>query len=147
MAKIKISKVAKDLNIALPTVIDFLQSKGINIDMNPNSRIDEAAYDMLIAQYSDDKAEKSKSEKLSSVRQKEKRPATPADSKPEEIKIEPMVRPTVVGHIDLDAKKSHSKKEAPQQPTAAEPEVKPTPAPEKPEAPKPQEVKDRKSVV
>ncbi|MFG6381498.1 MAG: translation initiation factor IF-2 [Muribaculum sp.] len=141
MAKIKISKVAKDLNIALPTVIDFLQSKGINIDMNPNSRIDEAAYDMLIAQYSDDKAEKSKSEKLSSVRQKEKRPATPADSKPEEIKIEPMVRPTVVGHIDLDAKKSHSKKEAPRQPEAAEPEVKPTPAPEKPEAPKAQEEK------
>ena len=141
MAKIKISKVAKDLNIALPTVIDFLQSKGINIDMNPNSRIDEAAYDMLIAQYSDDKAEKSKSEKLSSVRQKEKRPATPADSKPEEIKIEPMVRPTVVGHIDLDTKKSHSKKEAPRQPEAAEPEVKPTPAPEKPEAPKAQEEK------
>lgn len=41
MANYKISKVAKDLNIALPTVIEFLQSKGINIDMNPNARIDE----------------------------------------------------------------------------------------------------------
>ena len=52
MARIKISKVAKDLNIALPTVIEFLQSKGINIDMNPNSRIDEDAYNLLVAAYS-----------------------------------------------------------------------------------------------
>ena len=49
MAKIKIIKVAKDLNIALPTVIDFLQSKGINVDMNPNSRIDEDAYKLLVS--------------------------------------------------------------------------------------------------
>ena len=29
MAKTKISKVAKDLNVAIPTVIDFLRKKGI----------------------------------------------------------------------------------------------------------------------
>ncbi len=73
MANYKISKVAKDLNIALPTVIEFLQSKGINIDMNPNARIDESAYGLLMGEYSSDKAEKSKSEKLSSDRQKRER--------------------------------------------------------------------------
>ena len=30
MAKTKISKVAKDLNVAIPTVIDFLRKKGIS---------------------------------------------------------------------------------------------------------------------
>ena len=111
MANYKISKVAKDLNIALPTVIEFLQSKGINIDMNPNARIDESAYGLLMGEYSSDKAEKSKSEKLSSDRQKERatRPAKETASEPQEIKIGPAVRPTVVGHIDLDSKATQNR--------------------------------------
>ncbi len=133
MANYKISKVAKDLNIALPTVIEFLQSKGINIDMNPNARIDESAYGLLMGEYSSDKAEKSKSEKLSSDRQKERatRPAKETASEPQEIKIGPAVRPTVVGHIDLDSKGEpvRHKTEHKQEPkTEPKPEHKATPA-------------------
>ncbi len=39
MAKTKISKVAKDLNVSVPTVIEFLRTKNIEIDDNPNTRI------------------------------------------------------------------------------------------------------------
>ena len=157
MANIKISKVAKDLNIALPTVIEFLQSKGISIDLNPNARIDEGAYGMLMAEYSSDKAEKSKSEKLSSDRQKERatRPAKEEKSEPEEIKLAPAVRPTIVGHIDLDSKGEpvRPKAEAPapkapeapkaEAPKAPEVKAEPVKAPEAPkaEAPKAPEVK------
>ena len=137
MANYKISKVAKDLNIALPTVIEFLQSKGISIDMNPNARIDEGAYGLLMAEYSSDKAEKSKSEKLSSDRQKERatRPAKEAAPAPQEIKIGPAVRPTIVGHIDLDAKgqpvkpKVEHKPEPVQQQPKQEPKTESRPAP------------------
>ncbi len=133
MANYKISKVAKDLNIALPTVIEFLQSKGINIDMNPNARIDESAYGLLMGEYSSDKAEKSKSEKLSSDRQKERatRPAKETASEPQEIKIGPAVRPTVVGHIDLDSKGEpvrHKTEHKPEPKTEPKPEPKATPA-------------------
>ncbi|WP_289759813.1 translation initiation factor IF-2 [Muribaculum intestinale] len=133
MANYKISKVAKDLNIALPTVIEFLQSKGINIDMNPNARIDESAYGLLMGEYSSDKAEKSKSEKLSSDRQKERatRPAKETASEPQEIKIGPAVRPTVVGHIDLDSKGEpvrHKTEHKPESKTEPKPEHKATPA-------------------
>ena len=133
MANYKISKVAKDLNIALPTVIEFLQSKGINIDMNPNARIDESAYGLLMGEYSSDKAEKSKSEKLSSDRQKERatRPAKETASEPQEIKIGPAVRPTVVGHIDLDSKGEpvrHKTEHKPESKTEPKPEPKATPA-------------------
>ena len=41
MAKTKISKVAKDLNVALPTVIEFLRKKDITIDDNPNTRVED----------------------------------------------------------------------------------------------------------
>ena len=151
MARIKISKVAKDLNIALPTVIEFLQSKGINIDMNPNSRIDEDAYNLLVAAYSSDKAQKSKSEKLSSDRQKERavKPEPKAEPEAKEIKIPTTtIKPKVVGHIDLDAHGKPVKKSEPE-PKAVEtpkpepkvepkPEPKPQPKPEpKPEKPEP----------
>lgn len=153
MARIKISKVAKDLNIALPTVIEFLQSKGINIDMNPNSRIDEDAYNLLVAAYSSDKAQKSKSEKLSSDRQKERavKPEPKAEPEAKEIKIPTTtIKPKVVGHIDLDAHGKPVKKSEPEpkpqpkaepKPEKPEPAAKPVQEPRaevKPEAPKPE---------
>ena len=148
MARIKISKVAKDLNIALPTVIEFLQSKGINIDMNPNSRIDEDAYNLLVAAYSSDKAQKSKSEKLSSDRQKERavKPEPKAEPEAKEIKIPTTtIKPKVVGHIDLDAHGKPVKKSEPE-PKAVEtpkPEPKVEPKPE----PKPKPVQEPRAEV
>jgi translation initiation factor IF-2 len=172
MANYKISKVAKDLNIALPTVIEFLQSKGISIDLNPNARIDDGAYGLLMAEYSSDKAEKSKSEKLSSDRQKERatRPAKESATEPEEIKIGPAVHPTIVGHIDLNrkgepvrhtteqkpeskpaapAEPAPEKAVAPAQPAAAQPkalvaEQKPQPAPQPAPEQKPEQKVERK---
>ena len=152
MARIKISKVAKDLNIALPTVIEFLQSKGINIDMNPNSRIDEDAYNLLVAAYSSDKAQKSKSEKLSSDRQKERavKPEPKAEPEAKEIKIPTTtIKPKVVGHIDLDAHGKPVKKSEPEPKAIETPkpepkaELKPEPKPQ----PKPEEIKPEPKAV
>lgn len=152
MARIKISKVAKDLNIALPTVIEFLQSKGINIDMNPNSRIDEDAYNLLVAAYSSDKAQKSKSEKLSSDRQKERavKPEPKAEPEAKEIKIPTTtIKPKVVGHIDLDAHGKPVKKSEPE-PKAVEtpkPEPKAEPKPEPKPQPQPEVIKPEPKAV
>ncbi len=104
MANIKISKVARDLNIGLPTVIEFLQSKGISVKMNPNSQIDEAAHKMLLQAYGADKDVKKESEKLSSERQKEKtKPAAPASAE-NVTPVTTVPRHIIVGKIDLDAR-------------------------------------------
>ena len=104
MANIKISKVARDLNIGMPTVIEFLQSKGISVKMNPNSQIDEAAHKMLLQAYGADKDVKKESEKLSSERQKEKtKPAAPASAE-NVTPVTTVPRHTIVGKIDLDAR-------------------------------------------
>lgn len=116
MAKIKISKVAKELNIALPTVIDFLQSKGINVDMNPNSSIDENAYKLLVSHYGDEKAVKKLDEPVATVRQ-----TTVKTEKP----VVTVIAPKVVGRIDLDGKKNAPKKEQPAE------KIQQQPAPEK----------------
>ncbi len=134
MAKIKISKVAKDLNIALPTVIDFLQSKGINVDMNPNSRIDEDAYKLLVSHYGDDKAVKKLDEPNAEVRQTEK--SKEIETKKATINV---FAPKVVGHIDLDAHKKPAPKKEPvvekphSEPVKVQEQVKKDVAVEKPE--------------
>ena len=51
MAKTKISKVAKDLNVALPTVIEFLHKKNISIDDNPNTRVEDDIVDILVKEF------------------------------------------------------------------------------------------------
>ncbi len=107
MAKTKISKVAKDLNVAIPTVIDFLRKKGISIDDNPNARIEDDAYNLLVNEFSTDKEQKNKSAQFSSERQKEKsKPVQKeAPKQVEEIKIsaEPTQQPKILGKIDLSA--------------------------------------------
>ncbi len=134
MARIKISKVAKDLNIALPTVIDFLQSKGINVDMNPNSRIDEDAYKLLVSHYGDDKAVKKLDEPNAEVRQTEK--SKEIETKKATINV---FAPKVVGHIDLDAHKKPAPKKEPvvekphSEPVKVQEQVKKDVAVEKPE--------------
>ena len=61
MAKTKISKIAKDLNVAMPTLIEFLRKKGITVDDNPNARVEEDVFDMLVSAFKSDKDLKSKS--------------------------------------------------------------------------------------
>ena len=46
MAKTKISKVARDLNLPLSKIVEFLRTKGIEVELNPNSRIEEEAENM-----------------------------------------------------------------------------------------------------
>ncbi len=129
MARTKISKAAKDFNVSITTVVEFLQKKGITIDDNPNTRIDDDAYNLLMQEYKPDRDLKSKSDLISTERMKEKEKVKPAPApQPEEIKIEmpSAPGPKVVGKIDLN-------------PTPApQPEPVKQPEPEKKvEAPKP----------
>ena len=143
MARTKISTVAKDLNVALSTVTEFLRSKNIEVDDNPNTRIDDAAVELLMQKFSTDMTAKRRAEKFSSDRQKEKEKepqpkSEPKNTPPEEVAIKaPVIQgPKVMGHINLD-KNGNPVKEAPKSaPEAKTIETpKPAPAPESPKAP------------
>ena len=51
---IRLSKAASELNVGLPTLIEFLASKGISIDSNPNSKLDPEHYGLLRAEFAAD---------------------------------------------------------------------------------------------
>ena len=83
MAKTKISKIAKDLNVSVSTAIEFLRKKNITVEDNPNARIEDDAVNILINEFRSDKDQKIKSEQFSSERQKEKtKPAQKEATKP-----------------------------------------------------------------
>ena len=129
MARTKISKIAKDLNISLSTAVEFLQKKDITVDDNPNARIDDDVVDILVKEFQTDKDIKSKSELFSSERAHQREKSRPAKAEPEEIKLpSEQNRLKILGKIELDKKGN---------PVHHKPE--PAPAPEKVEVPQVQE--------
>ncbi|MDE6264721.1 MAG: hypothetical protein K2M11_06200, partial [Paramuribaculum sp.] len=147
MPRTKISKAATDLNVAVPTIIEFLRKKGITVDDSPNARIDEDVYEILVKEYKPDRVLKSKSEQMSVDRQAAKAKTSP---RAEEIKIEPAPTrgPKVIGKIDLatgkPAQEPQKEQPAEQKPSAPEakkeepakkPQQQPQPQQEAPKAP------------
>ena len=61
---IRLSKLAREFNVGISTIVDFLHSKGVKIDSNPNNKVTPEIYDMLLKEYSKDLDVKKESEKL-----------------------------------------------------------------------------------
>lgn len=140
MPRIKISKVAKDLNVALPTVVEFLRSKDISVDDNPNARIEEDVVAILESHFKSDKDIKAKSQKLSTDRARDREKAKPAQRQPEEITLVSEInKPKILGKIELDRHGNplRSKPAAESAPKAAEKPAEPKVAEEKPRAEEP----------
>ncbi len=129
MPRIKISQAAKEFNVSIPTVVEQLQKKGITIDANPNTRIDEAAYDILVEAFQPDRKVRELIEKKRHDKEAEK--SAPASQ--DEVKIaapSPGIEFKVLGKIDLDANNNAVKEKAPAREAAA-----PAPVPVKAETP------------
>ena len=49
MAAVKrLSKVARELNVGISTIVDFLNNEGKEVSSNPNTKIDEELYMILL---------------------------------------------------------------------------------------------------
>jgi translation initiation factor IF-2 len=152
----RLSKVAREFNVGIGTLVDFLSSKGVKVENNPNSKIDGNAYQMLLGEFQSEKSVKEESKLVSigtqketitlpghSVKKEEKEESKPVEEIPvvvpkqeEEIKV--------VGKIDLAALnlKTRPDKKAK---TKEEVVVEETPIEEVPVAPKQEEKVEPKS--
>ena len=129
---VRLSKVIKEFNVGLQTVVDFLTAKGFSVKGTPAEKIDDEQYDMLKEEFGDDKSLKSEAEQLFQARQKEKQKAKKEEKEAPEV-IETVVpeemRPQIVtkGRIDLDALKAPAQEEVPAEPEPEEPRQAATP--------------------
>ncbi len=60
----RLSKAAREFNVGIATIVEFLHKKGFVIDPNPNTKLPPEAYILLIKEYSTDLSAKKESEKL-----------------------------------------------------------------------------------
>jgi translation initiation factor IF-2 len=60
----RLSKAAREFNVGITTIVEFLHKKGHNVDPNPNTKLPEEAYNLLLKEYSSDLNVKKESEKL-----------------------------------------------------------------------------------
>ena len=113
---VKLNKVLKDLHVGLQTVVDFLHAKGCEIESNPNVRIQDDQYALLVKEFGKNLSEaerrrllekaapKAPVVKESSQKEKEKKEEKPK-KEPEVIKTEipDEIKPKFVtkGKIDL----------------------------------------------
>jgi len=67
MAELKSSrlgKAAQEFNVGVPTIVEFLNKKGIKIDNNPNTKLTPEVYALLVKEYSTEKTVKETSKKI-----------------------------------------------------------------------------------
>ena len=148
---IRLNKVARDLNVGIQTLIDFLQKNGYADEtFTPNTQIGDEQYALLQKEFNADKSVKEGADKMSQVRHHKDKPVQrKVEQEPELVKTEEVKRPQFkqVGKIDLDAvNKRPAPKPAPvekkeEQPKPAPVEKKqeqPTPTPVEKKQPQPQ---------
>jgi len=60
----RLSKAAREFNVGISTIVEFLHKKGFDLDPNPNTKLPHEAYIFLIKEYSTDISVKKESERL-----------------------------------------------------------------------------------
>jgi len=68
----RLSKIARELNVGISTIVEFLHKKGVKIDSNPNEKITSEQVDLLLKEFSTDLNVKKESEKLNLRNKREK---------------------------------------------------------------------------
>ncbi len=143
MAKTKISTIAKELNVALPTVFSYLSEKGISIEESPNTRVEDDIIDLLANKFmpgADLKKKFGRNQASSPTIN------TPAPAKEEVPAAEEVLTPAneaapsprILGTLEIDKKGNPviKKTEEPKPQPKVEPKPEAPKAQPKPEAPK-----------
>ncbi len=61
---LRLSKVAKEFNLSLGKIVEFLASKGHKVDSNPNAKLGDAEYNLLLKEFSGDKSAREEAENV-----------------------------------------------------------------------------------
>jgi len=70
---LRLSKVAKEFNLSLGKIVEFLASKGYPVESNPNAKIGDEEHRLLLKEFSSDKSAREEAEHVSQAISKVKR--------------------------------------------------------------------------
>ena len=64
MASFRLNKVAKDFNVGIQTIVEYLAKKGHQVEQNPNTKISEEQYELLAAAFQGERKVKEDADKI-----------------------------------------------------------------------------------
>ena len=115
MPKVRLNKAVKELNISIPRAVEFLQSKGIEVDSNPNAVLQEQALSALETEFRKDGEQRKASHEVVISKVPEEKLEIETPKKPEVIRAKANVPETkVLGKIDLEPKSKTEETSAPE---------------------------------
>lgn len=150
---VRLSKIAREFNVGLSTIVEFLHSKGIKISSDPNAKLTDEDYSLVAKEFSSDSEVKKESSLVDLKNTRKKKETVSIDnsgnvstdnteeedefiSVKDEVKFESKIK--IVDRIDLNQEHKTQNQSQPEpeieedeisQPT---PEPEPEPIPEKP---------------
>jgi len=83
---IRLGKAAGELNVGISTLVEFLDSKGVKIDSNPNTKLEGDHFDLLSTEFAADFSLKEKTKQVIPVREK-RETISLRDTREEEIPV------------------------------------------------------------
>ena len=131
---IRLSKLAREFNVGITTLVDFLSKKGHKIESNPNTKVDANLYEVLAKEFGAEINLKKESQKVSLINLREKKESVSiddvedaisdddeADAGEEEVMVKnvtpeketfktekPQIQLKVKGKIDLNVEKKET---------------------------------------
>ncbi len=150
------------MNVGIATVVEFLQKKGHTVEANPNTKISEEQYAILVKEFSTDKNLRLESERFIQERQNKDRNKVSVsiegfEQQPEKPKSEDVIKTVIpedarpkfkpVGKIDLDKLNGRKPEKAEKEPEQKQEEPVVERPVVKPEVKKEEEVTPPVSVV
>ena len=67
MASFRLNKVAKDFNVGIQTLVDYLAKKGHQVEASPNTKISEEQYELLATAFQGERKVKEEADKIELV--------------------------------------------------------------------------------
>ena len=145
----RLSKLAREYNVGIHTIVEFLHKKGFkDVDNNPNTKVSEEAVQLIEKEYKSDISIKKESEKISLKSHRPKKEVISIDDLDEEneeeieekpasavvsdkkktveeavIPVEKIDKFKVIGKIDLDSLSKPKKKDTEEKPQEKEKKV------------------------
>ena len=105
----RLSKVARELNVGISTIVEFLNSQNKEVSSNPNTKIGEELYMLLLQEFQKEKFEKEKADNV--VIEQSERKVISINKEDSKKKVEKIIAkadklsgPSVLGKIDLSPK-------------------------------------------
>ena len=131
MASFRLNKVAKDFNVGIQTLAEYLAKKGHQVDASPNTKISEEQYELLATAFQNERKVKEEADKIELVASSNRVVELASKEESEDEKEEVIIKNYTSNNAQAEASPEPQEEEAPA-PAEAEPEPEPEPEPEAP---------------